>query len=398
MKVTVYLRNGPPDVYETAWVDVLPSGELRVHAYRDEQPIRATYGAGFWAAVRQGEEPFSLLDPPSFLPPLRPLPHTITVVPPPVAEMIGPHLSPEFRYPAVGACIYCGAVEYEPGTGAKLHDEHIVPLGLGGNLLLREASCKSCEKTTGAKIEGLCLRLTLLHARIRYNFPTRNKRQRPTTFDIDIGEGPRRRTKQLLVEELPWISWVLPNYGLPGIISGARAQDCKCENVRAQVGAYDAERLLIHGAFQEPVGLASISFNIGVFERMLAKIAHSYAVAELGLDGFTPALKSMILDGHPHQAFWIGEERAHNLPGGTLYDLSLARYPSDGAEYLVVLVQLMGFLGTPVYAVVVGTLPDARSGASIDFARRELFKPEFQAPPGRVAVHPWTGDQLSASA
>src|SRR4051794_10469240 len=43
-------------------------------------------------------------------------------------------------HPVIGRCIYCP----EEGTT----DEHIIPLSLGGKLLLRDASCDTCREIT----------------------------------------------------------------------------------------------------------------------------------------------------------------------------------------------------------------------------------------------------------
>jgi 5-methylcytosine-specific restriction endonuclease McrA len=58
-------------------------------------------------------------------------------------------LPPDTVLAPVSACIYCGATE--PDT--KLTDEHIVPLSLGGTLILPKASCLACARQTG-KLEG----------------------------------------------------------------------------------------------------------------------------------------------------------------------------------------------------------------------------------------------------
>ena len=42
----------------------------------------------------------------------------------------------------IGRCIYCGTTE------GKLSEEHITPYGLGGLLVLQEASCERCARIT----------------------------------------------------------------------------------------------------------------------------------------------------------------------------------------------------------------------------------------------------------
>ena len=43
-------------------------------------------------------------------------------------------------------CVYCGAKMYS-SKRAKLGEEHIIPLGIGGTLILPNASCETCERT-----------------------------------------------------------------------------------------------------------------------------------------------------------------------------------------------------------------------------------------------------------
>ena len=79
--------------------------------------------------------------------------------------MTAPSPPPE-AYAPVGRCIYCGATEHSPGR-AKLGDEHIVPEGLGGMMILPEASCGRCEGMTSS-IEQFCQKTTL--GALRYQF------------------------------------------------------------------------------------------------------------------------------------------------------------------------------------------------------------------------------------
>src|SRR5437016_4327775 len=64
-------------------------------------------------------------------------------------------------YDPPGHCIYCGKTEAD---GAALSREHIIPLGLSGELVYRKASCECCREKTQAA-ETSCLRHTWLAAR-----------------------------------------------------------------------------------------------------------------------------------------------------------------------------------------------------------------------------------------
>lgn len=50
---------------------------------------------------------------------------------------------PDISLATIGACIYC------PRTDS-LSDEHIVPAGLDGNAVRRDASCPDCARITSA--------------------------------------------------------------------------------------------------------------------------------------------------------------------------------------------------------------------------------------------------------
>jgi hypothetical protein len=52
--------------------------------------------------------------------------------------------------PRIGRCIYCGSTE-------NLSKEHIVPLGLGGEDVLYDASCGWCRDAT-SRIESRLLK------------------------------------------------------------------------------------------------------------------------------------------------------------------------------------------------------------------------------------------------
>ena len=80
-------------------------------------------------------------------------------------------------YPPVGRCIYCGATE-PPADIGRFTDEHIIPLAMGGNLILPQASCKQCEKIINREIETPVCSQEWGLLRAKRNFPTRNKKKR----------------------------------------------------------------------------------------------------------------------------------------------------------------------------------------------------------------------------
>lgn len=94
-------------------------------------------------------------------------------------------MPPNQVFAAVGACIYCGS------TDSPLSDEHIIPFGLNGNLILPKASCKTCATITG-EIERFCLRPMLGDFRSTTGLRTRRKKTRPKTISVrhrDVRRG-----------------------------------------------------------------------------------------------------------------------------------------------------------------------------------------------------------------
>jgi hypothetical protein len=90
--------------------------------------------------------------------------------------------------------------------------------------------------------------------------------------------------------------------------------------------------------------------------RMIAKIAHSYAVAELGYRRFTPLLTEYIRFQKGDIQSLIGgteqDERATNRP----YRLAIDKKMIDGANYVIVAVQVLANRLASTFLVVTGRL------------------------------------------
>jgi HNH endonuclease len=124
-------------------------------------------------------------------------------------------------FPPVGRCIYCGT-----STG-ELTDEHIIPLALGGNMVLPQASCRDCAKITG-QIEGFNLearRGIFGPLRLRLKLPTRHPKKRPENVEYDITDsGGKTRTISVSAYDVPLAFFGFIT-GLPGILVGRKPQE-----------------------------------------------------------------------------------------------------------------------------------------------------------------------------
>ena len=254
-------------------------------------------------------------------------------------------------FPPVGRCIYC----LSDGGTKGLSREHIVAEGLQGSLILQKASCVSCARIT-SRVETVCLQETYVDYRDHANLKMSKKSK---------AKLKRRRVAALMLPELP----------PPGILSG--------KPLEVAVDAPDPN-LVVHGmhcwyfsreklvALQE--GDRPKTFNIVLFLRMLAKIGHSYAIAELGVDNVDSHLNDVILEtAHNAKLQYLvgGADAAFanicrpppegldqiNPPMHTLHQLFLAPNVTEASTWgLGVGIRLFAIHKTPLYLVAVGSM------------------------------------------
>ncbi len=116
----------------------------------------------------------------------------------------------------------------------------------------------------------------------------------------------------------------------------------------------DATKLAAAG-----VGQAfSPTFNSWEFAKMLAKIAHAYTAATLGVNAFRPMLIEMIFDARAKPFFLVGGSLHIPPPMETdeLHFMELAIIDVGHTKYAVVKIRLFANLGSPIYSVVVGEM------------------------------------------
>ena len=250
----------------------------------------------------------------------------------------------------VGQCIYCGARPPIPLT-----KEHVVPQGLGGGLILPRASCEICRQIT-QKIEESCLRKMLLPYRLR--------------FDLVQREHEIKKAMEVMVESetaietkvIPRISG--PHYLLlpaleqpPGLLIGQPAGAPmpyhlqfagNAEQLRELPGLVGANR--VH--FKAHV-------DVGSYIRMIAKIAHSFAVGQIGIDGFNADLRQFILGQDFNMASFLIGCSTVDLPirsDALSHQVGLGILPWGPIQFVRVRVRLFARHNSPAYDVIVGRL------------------------------------------
>lgn len=258
------------------------------------------------------------------------------------------------KYKAVGHCIYCGSSDH-------LSDEHIVPLGLqpkGGDWFLPKASCDKCADIT-KRFEGLCLQGTLGPLRAKLNLRSRRKPKSTTEWTTSHRDDGRIETRTVPLDEFPMVC-----LGFDLEAAGLLCQaEPTTEFVGRQIVRYQTGEIEKH--LQEGVALKLGRVSPRGYARMLAKIAHSYAVAKFGEASFVPCLPEIILGKSDYAPHFVGGDRS----GVPLLDQPTALhhvYPQacdlNGALHLLVAVRLFAFMGMPRYLVVVGKIVDSSLG------------------------------------
>jgi hypothetical protein len=272
-------------------------------------------------------------------------------------------------YSKVGKCIYCGAETYTPSSRDALHQEHIIPEGLGGDLLLPEASCKKCEGATSA-FEGTCLRRLFGPLRIYMGLPSKRPKDRPTTLPViaHFDEHPQIRSIEVPIRDHPRMI-TLQQMDVPTLLGSPSEEYYRVLHVTIlpangpTLGTYEENKAKMDAmckAIADKHGACGIQIqNHTVIEEhqlMLGKIAHSFAVAELGLDMFYPFLPDMIRQKSTSSIrMFVGLlETDEEKNESELHRLSL-RVQQRGRLFLLICnVALFRNLGLTQYQVVVG--------------------------------------------
>lgn len=269
----------------------------------------------------------------------------------------------------MGRCIYCGATEHSPGR-ARLGGEHIIPEALGGDMILPEASCGRCEGMTSS-IEGFCSRVTLSAMRYKFKMPTKRPKDRPSTLPMHFLIGRRWVTHNVPISIYPLLVSI-PYLPPPAILVPGSDRSDKISYNDYTIDFATPELV---GLLQEIYEVRYFSIDAGTVRidklgRMIAKIAHTYVTAELGLGNFRPLLLDVIKNRSDYPTYLVGGVPDELPPSAdNMHELSFRGIPVGDRMLLVVGVRLFANLGFPGYICVAGEVspatppgPDPRTG------------------------------------
>lgn len=201
------------------------------------------------------------------------------------------------KYDPVGRCIYCGG----DGSPRGLTLEHIIPESIGGMLELPEASCHECQVITSA-FEGENAGKLFRPIRRQFKMPSKQrgkkrKAERAKETFLVVIDGVKR---YVAADEYPGLlmSFVFP---LPTVLLGIPPTgDSFAGGISLGTLPEFGERLnALRAKYGNKVEFPTRGSAEAV-GRLLAKIAHAYAAAEIGLDNFKPYLLGIIRNQDPY--------------------------------------------------------------------------------------------------
>jgi HNH endonuclease len=254
----------------------------------------------------------------------------------------------------VGRCIYCGS------TDPPLTDEHIIPYGLGGDDVLRAASCTTCQRAINNGYESRLLRGSLLPFRTLLGLPTRKVAERPTHFRAELNRGGVWTTEDIPAAAYPaTVSW--PVFHPPSELDGRPETGLSFRrilNIRLNHPAPGRQSPELERLGAQEI---RVSFSIRPFDlaREVAKIGYGYAVAAFGLDAFMPFVTPTIRYLSDDASKWVGCTD-DPMPDDALVSPHTVQIGLAANGVVVARIQLFSDpvlrYGVPEYTVLVGRL------------------------------------------
>ena len=273
------------------------------------------------------------------------------------------------RYAPVGCCIYCGI---GPDQG-DLGNEHIIPLAFNGSLILPKSSCRRCAHVINQQVENPVLSQEWERFRTKHKLPTRRPKNRRKYVHLGTTDGGTFRVRATDY------SAPVPIYRCVAsarILTGAeRIPNSHAWTIEG-LASHDEETRLQR---KYPRWDKQHRFKVEPyrFMRFVAKIGYGLAVANLGLDCFTPLVRDIILGQSDDYFRWVGCDDSMPPPDGEwsndgqhqfFIHLHCREVAARLVLHVVVYVKLFGNAGMPLYHVVVGEvdLQDQRQFAAIE--------------------------------
>lgn len=259
---------------------------------------------------------------------------------------------PPKSYRGKGRCIFC-LTELPP---EELTDEHIIPEALSGigQMKILKGSCSDCNAEANSRYEQEALKLDFGPARavIGLRRKRRGKGQKPRTeLEVALGDwvtDPYRPAKLVNIppEQYPDV-FMLTMFRPAGILSGADRQELS--EIRFGISQFDGRNSDLDVTTNETKSPWALALTI-------AKIAYTFAVAELGIEGFNgESIRDLLKDRRSDAFNFVGSlpiESKEHFTQRHLHKL----YLRERNGWQTVIVHLFASFGHQPYEVVVGKM------------------------------------------
>ncbi len=253
-------------------------------------------------------------------------------------------------YEEIGRCIYCP-------EQTELTDEHVAPYGIGGQVVLKKASCKACAQMTG-EVERRVLRQLWWVPRSSLQAPTRRSKERPRSFTLQLTLPTGDVFSEQLPIELGRMIY-FPVFQPPTYLQG-----------RMEAGPLDFSKgkFLMDPESQDRIEKFVVEkYGVGVeirprvdipaesFTRFLGKIGYCLAVALVGVDAvYGSDVRHIVRGSLDTASVWIGctGDRKMNEDAS-----DLECYAEGRSDAVLSQMRFFSRLNGPTYAVVVTRYP-----------------------------------------
>jgi hypothetical protein len=255
--------------------------------------------------------------------------------------------------PSKGTCIYCG------DASGPFGDEHIVPESLGGQHILKAASCRNCEAIT-TKFERKVARDLWGDARIAFGAPSKRKRRKSRKDHIAMADAADpNRTINVPAKSYP-AAFVFYKMGAAGLLQGLPEHiDI---SLNWQLVAADDERRRQAFLIANPGRNLTLKFRHvpEAFGQLLAKIGYGQILTQLDLGDFRPICLPYITGEKANVSYIVGGSLEDYAPDPRYgYSLTTASFGSPSRLMLMAIIRLYANIHSPAYHVVVGDVTGA---------------------------------------
>ena len=205
----------------------------------------------------------------------------------------------EQKFFEIGRCIYCDT------TTGPLTDEHVVPLALGGKMVLKKSVCEPCRVIT-SRCESNPIQDNWVQLRAALNFPSRHRKLGDMTFPLDVElTNGLKTTLQLKGKETLGLAQFL-EYAPPVFFTHV-AYTSGVVVTGAKLIGFGMDAKL----FKEKHGIKGFTHTTmqkgNDFEKMITKIAYCFVIALWGPDCFQDRYVLPALMGEKDDiGYWMG--------------------------------------------------------------------------------------------